>query len=144
MPAEGPVHRRDVGQVGGARDSTPIARATAWPEGRPQVSWRSRLRWGSTMGALWVCGAIAGSGNVKSTLEMVVSIFLLFLTCPSPRSKKVSPADIPPGCRVAAEQVAAVIVGRMEGRLLVVEDQGEELIGRRIGAVTGAAGELAR
>ena len=66
-----------------------MAAATAWPDGRPQVSWRSRLRCGSTSGEVWVCGAMAGSGSVKRTLEIVVSIFLLFLTCPSPRSKNV-------------------------------------------------------
>jgi hypothetical protein len=32
---------------------------------------------------------MAGTGRVNSTLEIVVSIFLLFLTCPSPRSKNV-------------------------------------------------------
>jgi hypothetical protein len=53
------------------------------------VSWRSRLRCGSTVGAVWVWAAIAGTGSVNSTLEMVASIFLLFLTCPSPRSKNV-------------------------------------------------------
>jgi len=47
------------------------------------------LRWGSTVGEVWVWGAIAGIGRVNSTLEIVVSIFLLFLTFPSPRSKKV-------------------------------------------------------
>ena len=66
-----------------------MARAMAWPEGRPQVSWRNRLRWGRTVGLVWVCGAMAGSGSVNRTLEIVVSIFLLFLTWPSPRSKKV-------------------------------------------------------
>ena len=40
-----------------------------------------------TLGIVW--GAIAGTGSVNITLEIVVSIFLLFLTCPSPRSKKV-------------------------------------------------------
>jgi hypothetical protein len=36
-----------------------------------------------------VCGAIAGTGSVNRTLEIVVSIFLLFFTCPSPKSKNV-------------------------------------------------------
>ena len=31
-----------------------MARATAWPEGRPQVSWLSRLRCGKTWGGLGV------------------------------------------------------------------------------------------
>ena len=66
-----------------------MAAATAWPEGRLQVSWRSRLRWGSTVGDVWVCGAMAGTGRVNITEEIVVSIFLLFFTCPSPKSKKV-------------------------------------------------------
>ena len=73
----------------GSAVGTPIARAIAWPEGRPQVSWRRRLRCGSTVGAVWVWGAMAGSGSVNRTLEIVGSIFLLFLTWPSPRSKKV-------------------------------------------------------
>ena len=79
----------DLGQLADAQRSTPIARATAWPEGSRQVSSRRRFRCGSTVGLVWVCGAIAGTGRVKSTLEIVVSIFLLFFTCPSPRSKKV-------------------------------------------------------
>jgi hypothetical protein len=47
------------------------------------------LRGGSTVGLVCVCGAIAGTGKVNSTLETVVSTFLLFLTCPSPKSKNV-------------------------------------------------------
>jgi hypothetical protein len=47
------------------------------------------LRWGRTVGLVWVRGAIAGTGRVNSTLEMVVLIFSLFLTCPSPKSKNV-------------------------------------------------------
>ena len=43
----------------------------------------------STVGLVWVLGAIAGTGSVNRTLEIVVSIFLLFFTCPSPRSKNV-------------------------------------------------------
>ena len=41
----------------------PIARAIACPEGRLQVSWRSRLCRGRTACAVWVCGPIAGSGK---------------------------------------------------------------------------------
>ena len=76
--AERGVDADGLVKVGGGERVAPMARATACPEGRLQVSWRSRLRCGRTVGAVWVCGAIAGSGRVNITEEIVVSIYLLF------------------------------------------------------------------
>ena len=87
--AERRVDAADVGQVARAERVTPIASGDGLAGGQApgelaeQVALRQHGR------AVWVCGAIAGTGRVNSTLEIVVSIFLLFLTWPSPRSKKV-------------------------------------------------------
>ena len=63
--------------------------ATAWPEGSPGELAQAGCAAAAPVGAVWVCGAIAGAGRLNRTLEIVVSIFLLFLTWPSPKSANV-------------------------------------------------------
>jgi hypothetical protein len=75
--------RRQVG--------TFIFAAIAWPEGKPKLTWRIRLREASD------CTPSVGRpgegarepGSAINTLEILVSICLFGLWLPSPKSKKV-------------------------------------------------------
>src|SRR5215472_18519779 len=69
--------------------------------------------------------------------------FLIVLDLPVSEIEEGLPADVTPRGREAAEQVVAIEVDRpVEVAFGGVENQAEERIGGRAGAVTGARGEI--
>ena len=94
-------------EVGGAEGCDAASRrARAWPDGSAQVTWRSRLRSGSAVGP--ECAAMAPIGRWKSGVEIFVSIRLLCLTWPSPKSKNVCQPMKRRGAPEAAAQVVRI------------------------------------